>query len=125
MTWALKSSYTAHETPEYRFDLDEYRDDDGKQMLFVHLAVTRSSPSTFREMRDVWSKFREVVTCPIYALGPDEDDKFANFVRLFGFKPLSDVICENGEQRRLFLNTKKEKNDGKHVNEDGKHVFLD
>lgn len=111
MSWQKTASYTAHETPEYSFELDEYRDGD-KQMLFVHLAVTHCSPSTFREMRDVWNKFREVVTCPVYALGPDEDDKFANFVRLFGFEFLRDVICENGEQRRLFLNTKKEKNNG-------------
>lgn len=109
MSWQRVAEYTAHETPEYRFDLDEYRDGD-KQMLFVHLAVTHCSPTTFREMRHVWSKFREVVTCPVYALGPDEDDKFANFVGLFGFKFLREVQCENGEQRRLFINVKDNNN---------------
>lgn len=110
MTWALKSSYTAHETPEYSFTLDEYRDGGDKQMLFVHLSVEDWSMSTLREMRDVFAKFREAVACPLYALNPDEDETWEKFVALFGFKFLREVQCENGEQRRLFINLKDNNN---------------
>lgn len=132
MTWARTGSYTAHETPEYSFELDEYRDGDAHQMLFVHLHVKRWSPGMLREMLSVFAKFREAVSCPLYALNPDEDEKWEKFVGLFGFNFLRDMICENGEQRRLFLNLKspqaalkKEKNNGQHVNEDGPNVFYD
>lgn len=118
MTWKLVTSYVAHETPEYSFTLDEYRDGE-KQMLFVHLHVKRWSPGMLREMRDVFAKFRDAVSCPLYALNPDEDKTWEKFVALFGFKFLREVQCENGEQRRLFINLRaapcgamKDNNDG-------------
>lgn len=105
MTWALKSSYTAHETRDYSFELEEWRDDDGNQMLFVHLLVTFWSPSILREMFSVFAKFREAVTCPLYALNHEEDARWEKFISLFGFKYLTNMLCENGESCRLFMNT--------------------
>jgi len=109
--WKHVAFIVAHECSEYTFALDEFRSDEEHQMLFVHLVVKRWTSKTLREMLSVFEAFRACVTCPLYAIGKQDDDKWVKFVTLFGFKPLIDeVICLNGESRRLFFHLKDNNN---------------
>lgn len=92
--------------PEFKFELSEHRSDEDAQMLFVHLVVHKWSKSTLHEMLRVFSTFRQCVSAPLFAIGIIDDDKWERFVTRFGFKPFQNVICENGELRRLYMNLK-------------------
>jgi hypothetical protein len=106
--WKQVSNHIICKRPEYIFELDEHRNGDA-QMIFVHVTVHKWSKSTLKEMLSVFRTFRECVTCPLYAVGEVDDDKWASFVSLFGFRPLLDqVVCINGERRRLFVHLKQE-----------------
>lgn len=63
-----------------------------------------------RRMRDVFAAFRAVVACPLFAIGEEDSPKWERFISHFGFRYLTDVICENGERRRLFVNYKNNEN---------------
>jgi len=101
----LVDAQTVIDCPEYVFEIDEYgRGDD--RVVFVHLTVHKWSLSVFKRMlRDV-AAFREAVSCPYFAVGAVDDEKFAKFMQRLGFKFLTHVICRNGERRRLFINLK-------------------
>lgn len=91
--------------PEFFFDLNEFQRGDD-HMVFAHLTVHKWSLTVLKRILQDFAVFRTHVTCPLYALGSQDDEKWAAFVALLGFKFLTNVICENGEQRRLFMNFK-------------------
>lgn len=105
--WSQTAIHIIVDNPSYLFRLEEYRTDAGDQMLFVHMDVRQWNKSALQQMLREFSCFREHVTCPLYALGLSEDDKWLRFISKFGFVLLlDDVICENGAKRRLFVNLK-------------------
>jgi hypothetical protein len=105
-TWAYCGSHTVYDKPEYFFDLEEWRCGD-RQMVFVHLLFHKWSPRVLRQALEDWRVFREHVACPLYAMGQDDDDKWAKFVSLFGFKFLADgLACTDGRSRRIFYHAK-------------------
>jgi hypothetical protein len=93
-----------HTTDAFWFEVDEYVRG-GDQLLIAHVRVVHWSPSVRKQCHAVWDAFRKVVTAPVFTLGIEDDKKFERFVRSFGYQPLINVTCENGETRRLFIHT--------------------
>jgi hypothetical protein len=103
MAWQHIATHIPVNRPEYRWELDEYRNDADEQMMFAHLTVFKLTPSLIKQMLATWRLFREHVQCPLFAIGEVDDDKWSRFVSLFGFKFLMEVVCENGQHRRMFI----------------------
>ena len=100
--WHEITTHVVRDIPEYRFALEEWRNGD-RQMVFVHMNVREWTKAALKQMLHEFKIFRKCVTCPLYAVaGEDAGDKWEDFVALFGFSYLTDVICNNGESRRLF-----------------------
>lgn len=119
--WVKVGEQTVLDTPAYLWVLEEFRNGDA-QMVFVHLTIRKWLRATFKELLAHWKLFREVVTCPIYACPDDDDDKFAQFAGLFGFKPISEAMCTDGKLRRIFVSLKENKNNGQQQHTDaGEH----
>ena len=108
--WQKVGSHVVISKPEYEFEIDEFRRGDD-QMVFVHMWVLDWSKSVLRDMLAAWKIFRQCVTCPLYAVAEIDDDKWTGYVSLFGFKPLTEVVLNNGEHRRLFIHRKQENNE--------------
>ena len=111
MPWQRVATYVAIDKPEYVFELEEMRSGED-QMIFAHIRVNTWSHAVLKQMLADFRLFREHVSCPLYATAEHDDAKWESFISFFGFKFLQNVICENGEERRLFVNlpTLKESN---------------
>jgi len=90
-------------TDDYWCELDEYRREDGQQFLLAHIRVYRWSPSVCKQLIREFRTFRSICNAPLFACPEVADEKWVKFVSLLGFKPLQDVICNNGELRPLFI----------------------
>jgi hypothetical protein len=97
-------SHRALTSDHYWFDLDEYRRGQDT-FLLAHLRFDRFTPSIMRRVLREWSVFRKCVTAPLFALGEVDDEKWARFVSLLGFRFHQQVHCINGATRRLFIHT--------------------
>lgn len=98
--------HRVHEQPKYLFEIDEYRRSGGEQFLLAHIRVIDWSKATLVDMLKKWRVFRECVSAPLFACGEEDNAKWEAFVSLFGFKPHMEIVCNNGEKRRLFINVK-------------------
>lgn len=89
-------------TEEYKVHIEQFRrgQDD---FLLLHWRYFKWTPSVFKRSIAHWHALRRCVTAPLFALGEVDADKWQRFVTRFGFTYLQDVICENGESRRLFI----------------------
>lgn len=92
-------------TDDYWFELDEYKRASGDQFLLAHIRVLNWSPSICKRIIKEWRLFRSIVTAPLFACPEVDDERWVKFVSLLGFKPLQQVICENGASRPLFIHT--------------------
>jgi hypothetical protein len=105
----LVTRHLAHDDSYCTFELDEYRDAEGRQMLLAHLRVHQWSRAAFKHIQRTWAAFRPTVTSPIYALpmlSPDDAsyEKWARFVKLFGWRPTGQQVrCLDGIERPLFI----------------------
>lgn len=99
------SRHRALTQPHYWFEIDEYRRG-ADQMLLAHLRFSKFRPTILRSALHDWAVFREYVAAPVFAYGEIDDEKFARFVRLFGFTQLNTDVVWEGKSRRLFLHTK-------------------
>jgi hypothetical protein len=106
--WTHVANHTLVNCPEYLWELDEYCGPNDEQMLFAHIKILRITPSLLKRMRETYRQFRHYVQAPLFAVGETDDDKWERFISYFGFKYLQDVICVNGEKRRLFVSLNKE-----------------
>lgn len=99
--------HTIRDTPDYFFDIEEFKNEEGQQFLLAHLRFNRFSPAVLKRGLHDWRLFRTCVTAPIFAVCDDGDyDKWRRFVSLFDFKPTNiDVPCNNGAVRQLFIST--------------------
>lgn len=111
--WGPPQEVPIIDKDEYYFAVDELRRprDDGSedQMVFIHLSIFKWTPSVYKEVLRNWKSFREHVVCPLYAVGGvvEEDvAKWERFVTRLGFKFLTNVVCTNGAERRLFIHQK-------------------
>lgn len=101
--WKSIRTDTVIDCPEYKWTLEEFRNDADQQMLFVHLDVHADMTlKLLKRMQYEWALFRKHVPCPVFACGSHDDEKFAAFVKLFGFKPLSQANCTDGLSRRIY-----------------------
>jgi hypothetical protein len=89
--------------PDFLFEIDEYKRDDGAQFLLAHIRVDKLAPSVLKRMDSIWRTFRSVIRAPLFAVSETDDGKWERFVSRYDFKPFSEVICNNGVQRRLFI----------------------
>src|SRR6187455_1070457 len=97
LDWKDCGETTAVERPEYYCGLQEFRRGDD-QMVFIHLTVRKWSKKTLKLALHDFALLRQFVTCPLYCAGEVDDKKFANWVRLFGFKFLTQAICTDGKE---------------------------
>jgi hypothetical protein len=74
---------------DYTVSLEFLRRDD-KLLAFIHADIRTWNKSTYQELQSQWKAFRQIYTQPIYALPPQENT--AKFARLFGFKPLGNIM---------------------------------
>jgi hypothetical protein len=111
--WQHVATHILVNCPEYRWELEEHRDPDDNQMMFAHITVHKLAPGLLKRMKETYRLFRQHVSCPLYAVAGSLDDaKWARFISHFDFQFLNNVVCENGEKRRLFVSFKKqEQND--------------
>lgn len=100
--FAFVCSHRALTTDHYWFDLDEYRRGQ-EAFLLAHLRFDRFTPSIMKTVMRQWALFRQCVKAPVFALGEVDDEKWARFVSLLGFRYLRHVDCINGASRRLYL----------------------
>jgi hypothetical protein len=98
--------HDAHSTDDCTFELDEYQDASGHQMLLAHLRVHKWSLSSHRRIQHDWAVFRSVVTTPLFATPMPyegaELERWRRFVELMGWRPFSHVTCEDGHVRPLY-----------------------
>lgn len=101
----MVAQHRAYHTSYATFDLDEYRDEQGQQMLLAHLAVHQWTPQSLKRIKRDWALFRSVVTAPLFASPPHKelDPKWVRFVTLMGWKPFSTVLCNDGLERPLYI----------------------
>lgn len=100
--FTLVTRHRLFTSDDFWFEVDEYVRG-GDQLLIAHVRIVRWSPTVRRRCHEVWDAFRKCVTTPVFTLGIEDDKKFERFVRSFGYEPYQTVLCENGEQRRLFI----------------------
>lgn len=103
--WHHVANYTAVETPEYHFELEEFQDDAAppNQMVFAHIRLRQPiTASILKDMKRTFALFREHVSCPLFAIAEEDDEKWEHFVGYFGFRFLTKIIYNNGVERRLF-----------------------
>lgn len=107
----LVAQHVAHKDADCTFELDEYRNDAGEQMLLAHLRVHQWSPAAARRIKRAWALFRTAVTAPLFALpqlSPDDPayGKWERFVKLMGWRPTGQLVgCLDGIKRPLFIHT--------------------
>jgi hypothetical protein len=97
--------HLAHDTDYCTFELDDYRSDEGRQMLIAHLRVHKWSHSYLRRIAHDWAVFRQAVTVPLFASPMQDDPSWVKFVTLMGWRPYSTVLCHDGIERPLYIHT--------------------
>lgn len=99
------NAFVAHETPEYKFELEERRNEQGQTMLLAHLSFTRWSVGALKRCMRDWKLFRQHVTVPLFASPKVYDKRWEKFVTLMGWKPFTTVLCNDGVERPLYIHT--------------------
>lgn len=101
----LVAQHLAHKSDDCTFELDEYRNDAGEQMLLAHLRVHRWTKESMLNIKREWKLFRQCVTAPLFANPPQDNPKWVKFVTLMGWRPFSKVLCHDGIERPLYIHT--------------------
>ena len=106
MTWKSQGETDVIIKPEYQFRIEEFRDGEDHQMVFLHLNVSSWTPTVAKEIIRNWKLFRQCVPCHVYGVcGEGDTAKWERFVSALGFQPLMNIVCENGQERRLFVHS--------------------
>ena len=107
--------YEALRTDDYLIELDEYRrPSDHAQLMIAHMRVFRWAPSVLRRMIREWRLFRTVCHADIYASPQTDEPKWHKMVRAVGFEFLTQVICNDGLTRPLYISRTRDGNDHLH-----------
>lgn len=103
----LVAQHVAHKSDDCIFELDEYRDDAGRQFLLAHLRIFKWSPASYKRIKRDWATFRKAVTAPLFANPVQVNDPlWVKFLTRMGwrlFKP--DILCHDGLVRPLYFHT--------------------
>lgn len=102
MAWQRVSEVIPVDDDDYQLRLTEERSGDNS-MVFIHLKVKRWTSSVLKRLLRDFKLLRQHVTCPLFCYADDDDEKWEHFVTHFGFRPLTTVLLNNGEARRLFF----------------------
>ena len=102
--------HTILDYPEYEFNIEEHRREDGSQFLFAHFRfkTKKVTRELLKKILAEWKVFRQCVTAPIYAgyFTDGDIETWKKFVGLLGFKPTSFTIpLNNGVERPLYIHT--------------------
>jgi len=111
MDFKFHKAYDAIVCPEYRAVIHDMRDDEGRQMVVMHLDVDHDkfTPSILKRMKREWACFRQCTDATLFAIENHPDDaKWARFVAIMGFKFLTRVECTDGRSRRCFVSQKQD-----------------
>jgi hypothetical protein len=103
--WSRANLWRVIDRPEYVFEVEELRDDEGHQMVFIHLDVKVWSKSILKHLIAEFKAFRECTDAPLYCTSPTSDEKWRHFLSFFGWKPLVD----NGEHQ-IYISIKDNNN---------------
>jgi hypothetical protein len=101
----LVKTHLAHQTDYCTFELDEYRNEAGEQMLLAHLQVHKWSLGNLKRIARDWALFRAAVSAPLYASPMADDPKWHRFVTMMGWRHYSTVLCHDGIERPLYIHT--------------------
>lgn len=114
MAFEFYAEHDLSRWPEYHSVLHELRDDDGNQMMVIHMDVDplRFSLDVMKRMKREFETLRSCTDAPIFAIedNPD-DDKWGRYVGHMGFEFSSRVECTDGLSRRCFVSKKKNNNE--------------
>lgn len=93
------------DTPEFSFETQLVQPSPGCLMTFCHIAVHRWTKGTLRSLKDNWKRIRPTLPPVVFAHGQNPNDaKWEKFVTHFGFTHLTDGLCHDGRERRIFIN---------------------
>jgi hypothetical protein len=101
----LVQQHLVHQTDEYTFELDEYRDAEGHQMLLAHLRVHKWTASACKRFKRDWALFRKHIPAPLFATPMEDDPRWVKFVTFMGWRPFSTALCRDGIERPLYIHT--------------------
>src|SRR5574340_509201 len=93
-----------HSEPDFSISYDETDLGEDRIMVRVHLDVYHFSKTTFQNIRKAVDKHRPRLPPIIFCQPADDSLLFEKFVSRFGFKFISDCWCEDGLNRRIFVN---------------------
>ena len=101
----LVAQHVVRKSDDCTFELDEYRDAEGHQMLLAHLTVHKWTRDACKRIKHEWDLFRMCCRAPLYASPVDDDPLWHKFVTIMGWKPFSTVKCNDGKERPLYIHT--------------------
>lgn len=102
----LVAHHVAHDNDDCTFELDEYRNEQGHQMLLAHLKVHRWSKNALKRIIRDWTVFRQHITAPLFATPMVDDERWRKFVTRTGWRPTGQmVLCQDGIERPLYIHT--------------------
>lgn len=76
------------------------------RMVFVHLTVKRWSKDLLTRLQNIWNARRSEFPNIVFAQPNVDSHLFERFAAHFGFRPITDCICTDGQNRRIFVNFK-------------------
>lgn len=85
--------------------LDKYHDADGAPLLYASILFRKSDAAALKQAQRRWYRFRQFVKCPIFASPRQNDATWEKFIAHIGFRPLQNILCNDGALRPLYLHT--------------------
>lgn len=89
--WSRANLWTVINRPEYHFQVEELRNEDGAQMIMIHLDVNEWSKTVLKQLIAEFKAFRECTDAPLFCTSPASDTKWQKFISLFGWRYLLDM----------------------------------
>jgi hypothetical protein len=71
---------------------------------FIHLTVSYFSATVLRDLLTLWETLRPTLPPVLFAQGTVDDWKLERLVTKFGFQYLTFTPCDDGIDRRVFVN---------------------
>lgn len=93
-----------HEEADFKLSYDILDIGMDRQMLMIHLDVHNFSRSVLRRLHAVVDLWRPKLPPIIFTQPANDSPLFEKFVSRFGWQFLNDCICEDGQNRRIFVN---------------------
>ncbi len=72
-------------------------------MTFGHCDVYKWTVSVAKKLKEAWELIMGLHGGPIYAIHDRWDDKHRKWCRLFGFVYFSDLECQDGITRSIYI----------------------